>query len=106
MTANAPAPNPTAQLLQYRSQLILHQTIAAVAKFGVATMSNRLSGKLCIITGTGGGMGRESALTIARGRFDRWLWSVRRGCGSDRRGGSRRGWNNALHAAMRFDAAG
>ena len=36
MTANAPAPNPTAQLLQYRSQLILHQAIAAVAKFGVA----------------------------------------------------------------------
>ena len=66
MTANAPAPNPSAQLLQYRSQLILHQAIAAVAKFGVATMSNRLSGKLCIITGTGGGMGREAALTIAR----------------------------------------
>jgi hypothetical protein len=53
MTANAPAPNPTAQLLQYRSQLILHQTIAAVAKFSVA----RLSGKVGIITGTGGGMG-------------------------------------------------
>jgi NAD(P)-dependent dehydrogenase (short-subunit alcohol dehydrogenase family) len=29
-------------------------------------MSNRLSGKVCIITGTGGGMGREAALTYAR----------------------------------------
>jgi NAD(P)-dependent dehydrogenase (short-subunit alcohol dehydrogenase family) len=29
-------------------------------------MSNRLSGKVCIITGTGGGMGREAALTFAR----------------------------------------
>jgi hypothetical protein len=38
MTANAPAPNPIAQLLQYRSQLILHQAIAAVAKFGVADL--------------------------------------------------------------------
>ena len=41
MTANAPAPNPTAQLLQYRSQLILHQAIAAVAKFGVADLLER-----------------------------------------------------------------
>ena len=41
MTANAPAPNPTAQLLQYRSQLILHQAIAAVAKFGVADLLAR-----------------------------------------------------------------
>jgi len=29
-------------------------------------MSNRLSEKVCIITGTGGGMGREAALTFAR----------------------------------------
>jgi NAD(P)-dependent dehydrogenase (short-subunit alcohol dehydrogenase family) len=29
-------------------------------------MSNRLSGKVCIITGTGGSMGREAALTFAR----------------------------------------
>jgi NAD(P)-dependent dehydrogenase (short-subunit alcohol dehydrogenase family) len=29
-------------------------------------MSKRLSGKVCIITGTGGGMGREAALTFAR----------------------------------------
>jgi NAD(P)-dependent dehydrogenase (short-subunit alcohol dehydrogenase family) len=29
-------------------------------------MSNRLSGKVCIITGTGGGIGREAALTFAR----------------------------------------
>jgi len=29
-------------------------------------MPNRLSGKVCIITGTGGGMGREAALTFAR----------------------------------------
>ena len=29
-------------------------------------MSNRLSGKVCIITGTGGGMGREAASTFAR----------------------------------------
>jgi NAD(P)-dependent dehydrogenase (short-subunit alcohol dehydrogenase family) len=29
-------------------------------------MSNRLSGKACIITGTGGGMGREVAFTFAR----------------------------------------
>lgn len=35
MTASAPSPNPAAQLLQYRSQLIFHQAIAAVAKFGV-----------------------------------------------------------------------
>ena len=41
MTANAPAPNPTAQLLQYRSQLILHQAIAAVAKYGVADLLAR-----------------------------------------------------------------
>jgi len=41
MTANAPAPNPTAQLLQYRSQLLLHQAIAAVAKFGVADLLER-----------------------------------------------------------------
>src|SRR6266568_4497129 len=30
------------------------------------SMSKRLSGKVCIITGTGGGMGREAALTFAR----------------------------------------
>src|SRR5215470_15353102 len=41
MTANAPASNVTAQLLQYRSQLILHQAIAAVAKFGVADLLER-----------------------------------------------------------------
>jgi C-methyltransferase len=41
MTANAPTSNPTAQLLQYRSQLILHQAIAAVAKFGVADIIAR-----------------------------------------------------------------
>ena len=29
-------------------------------------MSNRLSGKVCIITGTGGSIGREAALTFAR----------------------------------------
>jgi NAD(P)-dependent dehydrogenase (short-subunit alcohol dehydrogenase family) len=29
-------------------------------------MSKRLSEKVCIITGTGGGMGREAALTFAR----------------------------------------
>jgi|SRR5450432_1425129 len=29
-------------------------------------MSPRLSGKVCIITGTGGGMGREAALAFAR----------------------------------------
>lgn len=29
-------------------------------------MSNRLAGKVCIITGTGGSMGREAALTFAR----------------------------------------
>src|SRR6266436_2514397 len=29
-------------------------------------MSNRLSGKVCIITGTGGSMGREAAITFAR----------------------------------------
>src|SRR6478736_2732676 len=29
-------------------------------------MSNRLSGKVCIVTGTGGGIGREAALTFAR----------------------------------------
>ena len=29
-------------------------------------MSNRLSGKVCIITGTGGGMGHHAALTFAR----------------------------------------
>ena len=29
-------------------------------------MSNRLSGKVCIITGAGGSMGREAALTFAR----------------------------------------
>jgi NAD(P)-dependent dehydrogenase (short-subunit alcohol dehydrogenase family) len=29
-------------------------------------MSNRLSGKVCIITGTGGDMGLEAALTFAR----------------------------------------
>jgi NAD(P)-dependent dehydrogenase (short-subunit alcohol dehydrogenase family) len=29
-------------------------------------MSNRLSGKVCIIAGTGGGMGRETALAFAR----------------------------------------
>ena len=30
------------------------------------TMSNRLSGKVSIVTGTGGGIGREAALTFAR----------------------------------------
>jgi hypothetical protein len=39
MTANAP--NPTAQLLHYRRRLILHQAIAAVAKFGVADLLER-----------------------------------------------------------------
>jgi NAD(P)-dependent dehydrogenase (short-subunit alcohol dehydrogenase family) len=29
-------------------------------------MSNRLSGKVCIVTGTRGGIGREAALTFAR----------------------------------------
>jgi NAD(P)-dependent dehydrogenase (short-subunit alcohol dehydrogenase family) len=29
-------------------------------------MSNGLSGKVCVITGTGGGIGREAALTFAR----------------------------------------
>ncbi|MGC2765507.1 MAG: SDR family NAD(P)-dependent oxidoreductase [Candidatus Acidiferrum sp.] len=29
-------------------------------------MSNRLSEKVCIITGTGGGIGRDAALTFAR----------------------------------------
>ena len=29
-------------------------------------MSKRLSEKVCIITGTGGGMGRETAMTFAR----------------------------------------
>jgi NAD(P)-dependent dehydrogenase (short-subunit alcohol dehydrogenase family) len=29
-------------------------------------MSNKLSGKVCIVTGTGGGIGREAALTFAR----------------------------------------
>ena len=29
-------------------------------------MSNRLAGKICIITGAGGSMGREAALTFAR----------------------------------------
>ena len=29
-------------------------------------MSARLDGKVCVITGTGGGMGREAALTFAR----------------------------------------
>jgi NAD(P)-dependent dehydrogenase (short-subunit alcohol dehydrogenase family) len=31
-------------------------------------MSNRLSGKVCIITGTGGSIGRKAALTFARER--------------------------------------
>ncbi len=29
-------------------------------------MSRRLSGKVCVITGTGGSMGREAARTFAR----------------------------------------
>ncbi len=29
-------------------------------------MSKRLSGKVCVITGTGGGMGREAVITFAR----------------------------------------
>ena len=29
-------------------------------------MPNRLSGKVCVITGTDGGIGREAALTFAR----------------------------------------
>ena len=29
-------------------------------------MGGRLSGKVCVITGTGGAMGRASALTFAR----------------------------------------
>jgi NAD(P)-dependent dehydrogenase (short-subunit alcohol dehydrogenase family) len=29
-------------------------------------MSGRLSGKVCIVTGTGGSMGRATALTFAR----------------------------------------
>ena len=29
-------------------------------------MTNRLSEKVCVITGTGGGMGREAALAFAR----------------------------------------
>jgi len=29
-------------------------------------MSSRLSGKVCIITGTGGSIGREAARTVAR----------------------------------------
>jgi len=41
MTANAPAPNPTMQLLQYRSQFAIHQAIAAIAKFGVADLIER-----------------------------------------------------------------
>ncbi|MDX6564239.1 MAG: hypothetical protein QOD65_4053, partial [Gaiellales bacterium] len=29
-------------------------------------MSGRLSGKVCVVTGTGGSMGRATALTFAR----------------------------------------
>src|ERR1700683_1192544 len=32
----------------------------------VAEMAGRLAGKVCILTGTGGGMGRATALTFAR----------------------------------------
>ena len=66
-------------------------------------MSNRLSGKICIITRSGGSMGREAALTFAReGAFGRWLRSVRRRCGSDGSGGWHSRWNNGLHAAIRL----
>jgi NAD(P)-dependent dehydrogenase (short-subunit alcohol dehydrogenase family) len=41
-------------------------------------MTNRLAEKVCIITGTGGGMGREAALIFAREGFGCWLWSLRR----------------------------
>ena len=32
----------------------------------VAEMAGRLAGKVCVITGTGGSMGRATALTFAR----------------------------------------
>jgi NAD(P)-dependent dehydrogenase (short-subunit alcohol dehydrogenase family) len=40
-------------------------TFAAQAK-GTHEMSGRLEGKACLVTGTGGSMGRETALTFAR----------------------------------------
>jgi NAD(P)-dependent dehydrogenase (short-subunit alcohol dehydrogenase family) len=70
-------------------------------------MSNRLSGKVSIITGTGGGMGREAALTFAR----EGAWVV--GCGlyvddAEATVAAVRaaGGNNGLYAAMRSDEAG
>ena len=70
-------------------------------------MSNRLSGRVCIITGTGGSMGREAALIFAR------EGALVVGCGlyvedaeATVAGGSRRGRNDALHTAMRSDQAG
>ena len=41
MTASSPVPNPIAHLLQYRNQVVLHQAIAAIAKFGVADIIAR-----------------------------------------------------------------
>jgi hypothetical protein len=41
MTANAPAPNPVAQLLQSRNDAILHQAIYAAAKLGIADLLER-----------------------------------------------------------------
>ena len=67
-------------------------------------MSNRLSGKVCIVTGTGGGMGREAALTFAR------EGALVVGCGlyvddaeATVAAVHAAWWNNGLHAALRSD---
>jgi len=64
-------------------------------------MSQRLSGKICIITGTGGSMGRAAALAFAReGASGRRLRSERRVRGGDRAIGSTRGRNDGVASTL------
>ena len=65
---------------------------AAAALQGRDVMSGRLAGKVCIVTGTGGSMGRATALDVrSRGCAGRRLRRGRRAGGGDARDGAAAG---------------
>ena len=68
---------------------------------GSKVMPGRLSGKVCVVTGTGGSMGRATALTFAReGRSGRRLRRGGRARGRDRRAGTGGGRRDGVAAAV------
>src|SRR6202012_5905676 len=61
-SAQADCPRPGTRRLRWRPRKHTHTDQPERAE----NMSGRLDKKVCIITGTGGSMGREAALTFAR----------------------------------------